>query len=105
MRCQRLLLADSRRTIAQWARVGHAPRVYGPCFFGGSPPRKSGMKRYRAAALALVVWYLLFPPTSREHPTGDISAPLSKWQRRTISAYRKNQFPDRRECEIELNHL
>jgi len=63
------------------------------------------MRRCHAAALALVVWYLLFPPTSHEHPTGDISAPLSKWQRRTISAYRKNQFPDRQECESELNHL
>jgi hypothetical protein len=62
-------------------------------------------RRYQAAALVLVTWYLLFPPTSREHPTGNVSAPLSEWHRRTISAYRKNQFPNKAECESELDRL
>jgi hypothetical protein len=63
------------------------------------------MNARHAAALVLVTWYLLFPPTSREHSTGDVSAPISKWQKRTISVYRQNQFPDRQGCETELNHL
>jgi hypothetical protein len=62
-------------------------------------------RRYHAATLALVTWYPLFPPTTRKHPTGNVSAPVSKWQRRTISAYRKNQFPDRQACESELDRL
>ena len=69
------------------------------------PSRKSGMRRSHAAALALVVWYLLFPPTSHKHPSGDVSAPISQWQRRRISRYRKNEFPSKEECESRLARL
>ena len=38
------------------------------------------MKPRHAAALALVVWYLMMPPTVTMNSNGpDLSAPLSKW--------------------------
>jgi hypothetical protein len=40
------------------------------------------MKLRHAAALALMGWYLLIPPTSRDYPMGNVDAPLSQWVRR-----------------------
>jgi len=43
------------------------------------------MKSRHAAALALVGWYLIAPPTKQSPTSGavslDVSAPLAKWQR------------------------
>jgi len=47
----------------------------------------------RIAALALVGWYLLLPPTSKDFPMGNVDAPLTQWVKRP-TLYR-----DQKECE------
>jgi hypothetical protein len=39
----------------------------------------AGMKPRHAAALALVVWYLLYPPWSAKQQGVDPSLPLNRW--------------------------
>ncbi len=53
--------------------------------------------RCRAAAIALLGWYLLLPPASKDFPMGDVDAPLSQWVRRP-TIYRNEQ-----ECEHVLD--
>jgi len=55
------------------------------------------MKFCHAAALALVGWYLMMPPTSRDYPQGKIDAPLAEWLKKP-TAYR-----DKSECEHVLD--
>ena len=55
------------------------------------------MKTRHAAALALVGWFLLIPPTSRDHPTGNADAPLSQWGKRPTT------FRNEAECEHVLD--
>jgi hypothetical protein len=57
----------------------------------------ASMKRRHAAALALVGWYLMVPPTGRDYPMGNVDAPLSQWSRRP-TIYR-----DKDECEHVLD--
>jgi len=51
------------------------------------------MKFRHAAALALVGWYLLMPPTSRDFPMGNVDAPLTQWHKRPTT------YRDKDECE------
>ena len=55
------------------------------------------MKRRHAAALVLVGWYLMVPPTGRDFPMGNVDAPLSQWLKRP-TVYR-----DKDECEHVLD--
>jgi hypothetical protein len=55
------------------------------------------MKLRHAAALALVGWYLVIPPTSRDYPSGDVDAPLSEWAKRPTT------YRDKAECEHVLD--
>lgn len=58
------------------------------------------MNLRHAAALALVGWYLMVPPTGRDNQTRNADAPLSQWKRRP-TIYR-----DKEECEhvLERQH-
>ena len=40
------------------------------------------MKLHHAAALALLGWYIILPPTGPEHRRGNVNAPLKEWVRR-----------------------
>jgi hypothetical protein len=55
------------------------------------------MNPRHAAALALVGWYLMFPPTSRDYPTGNVDAPLTQWLKRPTTYRNKD------ECEHVLD--
>jgi hypothetical protein len=55
------------------------------------------MNLRHAAALALVGWYLMMPPTGRDYSMGNVDAPLSQWVKRP-TIYR-----DRKECEHVLD--
>jgi hypothetical protein len=55
------------------------------------------MNLRHAAALALVGWYMLIPPTSRDYPMGNVNAPLTEWVRRP-TIYRNKE-----ECEHVLD--
>jgi hypothetical protein len=55
------------------------------------------MRLGHAAAIALVGWYLIIPPTSRDHPMGNVDAPLSQWVKRP-TVYRNKD-----ECEHVLD--
>jgi hypothetical protein len=49
------------------------------------PPRphdNQSMNLRHAVALALVGWYLLMPPTTHDHPSGNVDAPLAQWAKR-----------------------
>ena len=46
-----------------------------------------------AAVLALVGWYLLMPPTSKDFPMGNVDAPLTQWNKRPTT------YRDKEECE------
>ena len=59
------------------------------------------MKSHHAAALALVVWYLLHPPLPHLNPHAsrvDPAAPLARW---TIV----KTFPTRKECDAHKSEL
>jgi len=53
--------------------------------------RKHRMKTHYAAALVLVGWYLMLPPTGRDHPTGNVAAPLSQWLKRPTTYRNKDE--------------
>jgi len=53
--------------------------------------------KLHAAALALVGWYLMVPPTSRDFPMGNADAPLSQWAKRPTT------YRDKAECEHVLD--
>ena len=55
-------------------------------------PQRNPMKSIRhAAALALVGWYMMMPPTGRDYPMGNVDAPLTQWKKRATSiATRRN---------------
>lgn len=55
------------------------------------------MKACHAAAFALVGWYLLMPPTSRDFPMGNVDAPLTQWMKRPTT------YRDQDECEHVLD--
>jgi hypothetical protein len=55
------------------------------------------MKMHHAAAMAIVGWYLMVPPTGRDFPMGNVDAPLSQWLKRP-TVYR-----DKDECEHVLD--
>ena len=55
------------------------------------------MRLRHTGALALVGWYLLVPPTSRDHPMGNVNAPLTQW------AKRPTIYRDKKECEHVLD--
>lgn len=55
------------------------------------------MKFRHAAALALVGWYLIMPPTSRDYPMGNADAPLSDWAKRPTT------YRNQKECEHVLD--
>jgi hypothetical protein len=57
----------------------------------------NSMKLRHAAALALVGWYMIIPPTSRDYPMGNVNAPLTEWVKRP-TLYR-----DKEECEHVLD--
>ena len=52
-----------------------------------------------AAALALVGWYMMMPPTGRDYPMGNVDAPLTQWKKRA-TVYR-----DQAECEHVLDRI
>lgn len=56
------------------------------------------MKPRHAAALAVVGWYLMVPPTGIKSPTGDLSAPLSQWTRSGYHLYDLQE-----QCERDLD--
>jgi hypothetical protein len=58
---------------------------------------ESRVKLCHHAALALLGWWLIMPPTSIEYPRGKVDAPLSKWVK-TPTTYRS-----RDECEHVLD--
>jgi hypothetical protein len=49
------------------------------------------------AAIALAGWYLMVPPSGRDHPMGNVDAPLSQWVKRP-TVYRNKE-----ECEHVLD--
>jgi hypothetical protein len=55
------------------------------------------MRLRHAAALALVGWYMIIPPTSHEYPMGNVNAPLTEWVKRP-TLYRNQE-----ECEHVLD--
>lgn len=55
------------------------------------------MKPRHAAAIALVGWYLMMPPTGRDYPMGNLDAPLSQWLKRPTT------YRDKDECEHVLD--
>ena len=55
------------------------------------------MKPRHAAALALVGWYLMMPPTGRDYPMGNVDAPLTQWMKRPTT------YRDKDECEHVLD--
>ncbi len=55
------------------------------------------MKLSHAAALALLGWYLMMPPTSRDFPMGNVDAPLTQWVKRPTT------YRDKAECEHVLD--
>ena len=55
------------------------------------------MRLRHAAALALVGWYMIIPPTSHEYPMGNVDAPLTEWVKRP-TLYRNQE-----ECEHVLD--
>lgn len=55
------------------------------------------MKPRHTAALALVGWYLMLPPTGRDYPTGNVDAPLTQWLKRPTTYRNKD------ECEHVLD--
>ena len=55
------------------------------------------MNLRHAAALTLVGWYLMMPPTGRDYPLGNVDAPLSQWMKRPTS------YRDKEECEHVLD--
>jgi len=59
--------------------------------------RKRRMKSSHAAALALVGWYLMIPPSGRDYPMGNVNAPLSQWGKRPTT------YRDKEECEHALD--
>ena len=70
------------RTFSSWAKLSVA-------FWSAN---SMSMNLRHAAALALVMWYLLIPPNKRQR--FDASAPQSKWT--VFSAYRT-----REDCETD----
>lgn len=57
----------------------------------------NSMKLRHAAALALVGWLMLIPPTSRDYPMGNVDAPLTQWVRRPTT------YRNKEECEHVLD--
>ena len=57
----------------------------------------NSMNLRHAAALALVGWYLMIPPTSTEYPMGNVNAPLTQWVKRPTT------YRDKQECEHVLD--
>jgi hypothetical protein len=55
------------------------------------------MSLRHAAALALIGWYLIVPPSGRDYPMGNVNTPLSQWGKRP-TVYR-----DKEECEHVLD--
>ena len=55
------------------------------------------MRLSHAAALALVGWYLMAPPTGRDYPRGNVNAPLTQWTKRPTT------YRDKDECEHVLD--
>jgi hypothetical protein len=55
------------------------------------------MKLRHAAALGLLGWYLMVPPTGKDFPSGNLNAPISQWLKRP-TIYRS-----RDECEHVLD--
>jgi hypothetical protein len=55
------------------------------------------MRTGHAAALALVGWYLVLPPTDLNHPSGNTDAPLSQWGKRPTT------YRSKAECEHVLD--
>lgn len=55
------------------------------------------MKLRHAAALALVGWYLMMPPTSRDYPMGKVDAPLTEWPKKPTT------YRNQKECEHVLD--
>jgi hypothetical protein len=52
-----------------------------------------------AAALAIVGWYMMMPPSGRDFPTGNVDAPLTQWSKRATT------FRDQAECEHVLDRI
>lgn len=57
----------------------------------------NSMKLRHAAALAVVGWLMLIPPTSRDYPMGNVDAPLTEWVRRPTT------YRNKEECEHVLD--
>jgi hypothetical protein len=55
------------------------------------------MKLHAAAAVALVGWCLMMPPTGRDYPMGNVDAPLNEWLRKPTTYRNKD------ECEHVLD--
>ena len=49
------------------------------------------------AALTLIGWFLMMPPTGRDFPMGNDHAPLSQWVKRPVT------YRDKAECEHVLD--
>ena len=52
-----------------------------------------------AAALAIVGWYMMMPPTGRDYPMGNVDAPLTQWKKRATT------YRDQAECEHVLDRI
>ncbi len=52
-----------------------------------------------AAALAIVGWYMMMPPTGRDYPMGNVDAPLTQWKKRATT------YRDEAECEHVLDRI
>ena len=58
------------------------------------------MKSIRhAAALAIVGWYMMMPPSGRDFPMGNVDAPLTQWSKRATT------YRDLAECEHVLDRI
>jgi hypothetical protein len=57
------------------------------------------MNARHVAALTLIGWYLMLPPTGRDYPMGNVDAPLSQWSKRQTT------YRDKDECEHVLDKI
>ena len=55
------------------------------------------MKLHHAAALAVVGWFLMMPPTSKDFPMGHTDAPLTEWLKKPAT------YRNKAECEHVLD--
>jgi len=55
-------------------------------------------------ALALVGWYLMMPPTSRDYPMGNVDAPLNEWLKKPTTYRNRDECEHLLDKQVRLNN-